>query len=92
VRRLPKRGFRSPDHRVYNLVKVGSLERFEAGTAVTPEVLSERGLVSRKDRPVKILGDGELTRALEVSAHAFSGSARAKITAAGGKATVIPEA
>lgn len=91
VRRVPKRGFRSPNHRVYNVVKVSALERFEPGAAITPETLFEQGLASRRDRPVKILGDGDITRPLEVSAHAFSASARGKIQAAGGTATVIPE-
>jgi len=91
VRRVPKRGFRSPNHRVYNVVKVSALERFEPGAAITPETLFEQGLAARRDRPVKILGDGEITRPLEVSAHAFSASARGKIQAAGGTATVIPE-
>jgi len=89
VRRVPKRGFRSRSHKEFNLVKVGSLARFGAGTAVTPEVLAESGLVSRKELPVKILGDGEIPHALEVSAHAFSRTAMEKIQAAGGSATVI---
>jgi large subunit ribosomal protein L15 len=91
VRRVPKRGFRSRHHRVYNLVKVAALERFEPGSSVTPETLIEKGLVSRTGRPVKILGNGEITRPLEVSAHAFSAAAREKIQAAGGSITLLAE-
>jgi large subunit ribosomal protein L15 len=91
VRRVPKRGFRNPNHRLYNLINVAALERFEPGSAVNPETLAERGLLSHQNRPIKILGDGEITRALEVSAHAFSASAEEKIRAAGGKVTVIPQ-
>jgi large subunit ribosomal protein L15 len=89
VRRVPKRGFHSRSHKEFNLVKVGTLESLDAGTAVTPELLVEKGLVRKNDLPVKILGDGEITRALEVSAHAFSRSAMEKIQKAGGTATVI---
>ncbi len=65
-------------------VNVGGLERFEAGTEVTPELLRSAGLVRHLRDDVKILGQGELTKRLTVSAHAFSGSAREKIEAAGG--------
>jgi large subunit ribosomal protein L15 len=70
-------------------VNVADLEaRFEAGTEVTPETLNEAGLATRK-HPVKILGRGELSTKLTVRAHAFSGSAREKIEAAGGTCEVI---
>src|SRR5919197_422746 len=58
--------------------------RFDGGAEVTPESLREKGLATRKDVPVKVLGHGELSRALTVHAHAFSKSAREKIEAAGG--------
>ncbi len=83
-KRIPKRGFRSPNRVEYTVVNVKLLEKyFEAGEEVTPEKLLEKGLV-KKGMPVKILGDGELTKALKVKAHAFSKSAREKIEAAGG--------
>ena len=89
--RIPKRGFVSPFKVRLRLVQVGDLDRlFEAGAEVTPEVLVERGLISRESPGVKVLGNGGLSKALKVSAHAFSESARAKITAAGGSCTVLP--
>src|SRR3954471_9989510 len=66
-------------------------ERFDAGAEVTPESLREAGLATRRAVPVKILGRGELSRALTVSAHAFSASAREKVEAAGGTCRVIEE-
>ncbi|MFW6206769.1 MAG: 50S ribosomal protein L15 [Gemmatimonadota bacterium] len=87
-RRLPKRGFHSPNRTEYQVVNVGSLEKVEA-EELNPERLAELGLVRSADDRVKILGDGELTRALTVRAHAFSGSAREKIEAAGGTVEVI---
>ena len=65
--------------------------RFEAGDEVTPETMSGKGLATRKNIPVKVLGGGELTKKLTVSAHGFSASARERIEAAGGTATVIED-
>jgi len=87
--RLPKRGFKNPFRKVYSLVKVGDLARFDEGTVVTPELLVERGVVRKILDGVKVLGDGELDKALTVRAHRFSRSAAEKITAAGGKTEVI---
>ncbi len=90
VKRMPhQRGFRNPFRVEYQVVNVASLERFEDGAAVTPEVLLAKGLVSTLKMPVKILGNGELTKKLEVSANKFSGSAKEKIEAAKGTAEVI---
>jgi large subunit ribosomal protein L15 len=84
--RIPKRGFRPVNKVEYSVVNVGKLnELFEENAEITPEVLLEKGLV-RKNRPVKILGDGEVTKPLVVKAHKFSKSAKEKIEAAGGKA------
>lgn len=92
VRRVPKRGFKNPFRTEYAVVNVADLaRRFEDGAAVTPESLDERGLIRGRDRLVKILGDGELSRPLEVRAHAFSRSAVSKIEAAGGKVEVLPQ-
>lgn len=91
-RRLPKRGFRNPFRREYAVVNLKQLEaRFEAQAVIDPEALVAKGLVSR-GRLVKILGDGELTRAVTVKAHAFSGKARERIAAAGGQTEVIERA
>jgi len=86
-RRMPKRGFTNIFRKEYNIV---SLERLAAlgATTITPEVLRKAGVIKAK-LPVKILGDGELTAALTVSAHKFSKSAQEKITKAGGKVEVL---
>jgi len=88
-RRLPKRGFTPLDKKVYALVNLRDLELFEAGSVVDLEALGKAGLVKALLDGIKILGDGELTKALTVKAHKFSKSAVAKIEAAGGKAEVI---
>lgn len=82
VRRLPKRGFTNIFRTEYSVVNVSELGGL-GEDHVTPELLVERGLAHR-GRPVKVLGDGELDRALTVTAHKFSKSARAKIEQAGG--------
>ena len=89
-RRVPKlKGFTNPNRQEWAVINVDRLGRaFEAGSQVTPEALRERGLV-RKSRPVKVLGGGELDRALTVQAHAVSAAARAKIEAAGGSVEVV---
>src|ERR1700692_813006 len=84
-RRVPKRGFHNPLRIEYEIVNLDTLAtRFEAGTVVTPDLLRERGLVARGSRPVKILGRGEVDRALTVRVHKFSGKAAEKIAAGGG--------
>lgn len=90
LRRIPKRGFRHSAFRQrFAVVNVGSIEAaFEADSAVAPEDLRVRGLVRSKD-PIKILGDGDLSKKLTVSAHAFSEIAKKKIIQAGGTCTVI---
>jgi large subunit ribosomal protein L15 len=88
-RRVPKRGFTNIFRKEYAILNVKDLERFEAGTTVTPATLSEAGLVRTATAPVKILGEGTLSKALVVSAHAFSEGAAAKIRAAGGSLEVI---
>jgi large subunit ribosomal protein L15 len=87
-RRLPKRGFRNIFRVEYDIVNLSDLDRFESGAAVTPETLTELRL-TRKNRPVKILGDGKVQKALTVSAHKFSASAKAGIEAAGGRCEVL---
>lgn len=81
IRRVPKRGFTNIFRREFAVVNLSQLEGFEG--EVTPESLLEKGLVKR-GRPVKILGEGEVSSSLRVKAHRFSRSAREKIEAAGG--------
>ena len=88
-RRLPKRGFNNIFGTEYTTVNVKDLNRFEAGTEVTPELLAEAGMIKQVKDGVKILGDGELNVALTVKADKFANSALEKIEAAGGKAEVI---
>jgi large subunit ribosomal protein L15 len=88
-RRVPKRGFHNIFRQEYDVVNLDTLEeRFEAGVDVTVELLRERGLVGRAAR-VKVLGRGDISKALTVHAHKFSGTASEKIAAAGGKAEVL---
>jgi large subunit ribosomal protein L15 len=91
VRRIPKRGFSNARHSVrIQAVNVSSLEaKFEAGAEVSVLSLFQAGLISDAALPVKILGDGDLTKSLIVRAHAFSGGAKGKIEAVGGKAEVV---
>jgi large subunit ribosomal protein L15 len=88
-RRLPKRGFRSPNPKEFAVVNVETLNAFPAGETVTPESLAGKGIVRALRDGVKVLGDGELKVALTVRAHAFSKSAEEKIARAGGKAEVL---
>ncbi len=89
-RRVPKRGFTNIFRKEYTILNVKDLERFEAGSAVTPATLREAGLVRTAARGVKILGEGTLSKPLTVSAHRFSRAAAEKIRAAGGRLEVIP--
>jgi large subunit ribosomal protein L15 len=87
-RRLPKRGF-TPINRVeYQVVNLFQLERLDQ-TEITPEVLEGAGLIGHAHRPIKVLGTGELTRNINVSAHKFSKSARDKIESRGGRIVEI---
>ncbi len=89
-RRLPqRRGFRNITRKVYAVINLDDLEQFEAGTEVSVESLMKCGLVKRLKDGVKVLGDGELTKALTVKVHKFSKSAEEKIASAGGTAEVV---
>ncbi|MBP8304998.1 MAG: 50S ribosomal protein L15 [Phycisphaerae bacterium] len=89
-RRLPKRGFNNVEFtRRFEVVNIGQLESFEDGSEVTVEALRKAGLVRRAGLPVKVLGDGKLTKRLEVKAHRFSKSAQEKISGCGGHAEVV---
>ena len=90
ARRLPKRGFNNKFAVNYDIVNVASLNVFDEGTVVTPELLAEKGIVTVKcNAGVKVLGNGQLTKKLTVKADKFSASAKQAIEAAGGVAEVI---
>lgn len=87
-RRLPKRGFTNPFRVEYNVVNISVLEKFEAGTKVTPEFLKEKGLLRNPANPVKVLGNGELKKKLTVAVHKVSATAKSAIEKAGGSVEV----
>ena len=91
-RRLPKLpGFKNPFKKVFSLVNVSQLGRFDDGATVDPAALAGAGLIKNTTIPVKILGDGELKKKLTVQAGAFTAAARQKIETAGGKIEVLEE-
>ena len=90
IKGLPmRRGFTNIFKTYYSLVKVETLEHFEAGDVVTPELLAERGYIRNLNRPVKIVGGGELTKSLRVVADKFTRTAREAIVAANGTAEEV---
>ncbi len=90
VRRIPKRGFNNANFRVeYAIVNLRDLAEIEAGSDVGPDQFRDMGLVKKRARLLKVLGKGDLSVAITVSAHKFSESAREKIEAAGGSAVDI---
>ena len=90
ARRLPKRGFSNPNKKVFTEVNVELLNRFENGTVVTAELLKSTGAISKIEKDgVKILGEGNLERAITVQAAKFTASAQEKIEKAGGKAELV---
>lgn len=92
ARRIPKRGFNNKKFSdAVVAVNIGDLELFfNAGDEVTPQLLKEKKVVKQTFDLIKILGDGQLTKSLNVTAHAFSASAKERIEAAGGKVTILP--
>ena len=89
ARRLPKRGFNNIFATKYVTIKVSDLEKFEAGATVDTEALLKAGIISKTLDGVKVLGNGELTKALNVQVAAYTASAKEKIEKAGGKAEVM---
>lgn len=91
VRRLPKRGPRRIAHKriEYEIVNIQTLNHFDNGTTITPEVLVETGIIKKKDGRIKILGEGNLEKQLTVQGHRFSKSAVEKIESTGGSIEVI---
>jgi large subunit ribosomal protein L15 len=90
-RRVPKRGFHNPFREEYEIVNLDTLGlKFDAGTTVTPDLLRDHGIVPRGKGRIKVLGRGEIGKALTVHAHKFSGTAAEKIAAAGGATEQLP--
>ena len=90
IRRVPKHGFTNVFRTEYSIVNLKSLDDMIVTGTITPQMLVDVGLVKRKSLPIKILGNGDVTKALVVQAHKFSKSAETKIQAAGGRVEVIP--
>ena len=88
-RRLPKRGFKNINRERVDLINLEILDRFDAGTVVDKSALVAVGKVRAKATKIKILGTGEITKAITVKAHAFSASAKAAIEAAGGTVEIL---
>ena len=88
-RRLPKKGFRNPFKKRYQIVNLQNLNRFKKDSTVTPRMLQEQGLIKDVKAAVKILSGGKLTKALNIQAQAISKQAKAKIAKAGGKIELI---
>lgn len=88
-RRIPKRGFTNIWRTEYTALNVEDLNRFDAGTVITPQLLAEAGIVKQVKDGIKILGNGTIEKNFTVQAHKFSKTAVEKIEAAGGKAEVI---
>ena len=89
IRRLPKRGFINAFKERFRIVNVGQLDRFKEGMTISPKELEEAGLIQGGRLPVKILGSGDLKKALQVSAHRYSQKARELIEKVGGKALTL---
>lgn len=92
IRRLPKVGFRSKHPTIYQVVNVSRLDHFNKGTVVDIDLLKSSGLISKKSQPIKILGEGVISKSLTVYAHKFSKSAEEKIIKVGGKVAFIQNA
>jgi large subunit ribosomal protein L15 len=88
-RRLPKRGFKNPFPTLTHAINVGDLDVFAAGAKVDETALRDRGLIKGRCDRIKILGDGDLTKSVTVTAHAFSRTAAEKIAKAGGKTVLL---
>jgi len=88
-RRLPKRGFHNIFRNEMAVVNLAQLDALSVAGEIAPETMSQHGLISGKNRQVKVLGEGNWTRPVTVRAHGFSASAKEKIEAAGGKAELI---
>jgi large subunit ribosomal protein L15 len=88
-RRVPKRGFTNIFKKKFQIVNLVDLKKLEGEKEITPSLLFQKGLISKKHIPVKILGDGEISWAADVYANAFSNSAKEKIESAKGRANIL---
>ncbi len=88
-RRVPKRGFTNIFKKKFQIVNLKDLDRVQKAKVITPEVLFDSGVINKKNIPVKVLGVGELKKAIDVSAHGFSASAKEKIEKSGGKVVLL---
>lgn len=88
IRKIPKRGFKNKCAQVYQVVNLTDLEKISA-EEITPALLEEKGLIKDKDKPLKILGEGKISRPIKIQAHAFSKSAYEKIIKVGGKVELL---
>ncbi len=88
-RRIPKRGFKNVIAVKYSEINVSTLNKFEDGAEVTPELLKASGLIKKLEDGVSVMGNGEITKKLTVNANRFTKTAKEKIEAAGGKAIII---
>jgi len=89
IKSIPKRGFTSPNKKMFQLVNLKSLSKFKEDTPITPEILKEKGLIRNASGLVKVLGDGQINKPLHIKAHSFSKSAEEKIKTSGGKIELI---
>ncbi len=88
-RRLPKRGFHNPFHKIFQIVNVKDLSRFPAGADVNMKSLLEAGLVRKKSVPVKLLGEGDIDRPIKIEVHACGKRAKELVEKAGGEVRII---
>lgn len=88
-RQLPKRGFTNIFKKEFQVINLKDLDKIKRFKKIDPDVLYQNRLIRKKNQPVKILGDGEIAREIEISAHAFSKSAKEKIEAAQGRIIVL---
>jgi len=88
-RRLPKRGFHNRFRVERQVINVRDLERFDAGSEISPDVLLDSGMVNNLNRPIKLLGEGELTKSLKITVHACSKKAKEIVEKAGGEITIV---
>lgn len=89
IKRLPKLGFNSKRPILYQIVNVSTLNSFDKGTVITAEVLKKRGYISSLNKPIKILGDGEIKKSLTLKVENISKSAQEKIVKAGGQVEIV---
>ena len=88
IRRIPKRGFTNIFKKEYNVINLKTIQGFDENEEITPEVFKKKGAVKKK-LPIKILGDGDITKPFKIKAHAFSKGAKEKIEKAGGTITLL---